>query len=283
MDNIVINLKLNYAIALLKTTISLRRMFERIAFNLNFEYHCRRLRKIGDKPFISFVVPTRNEAGHLPKLLMSINYIAQVCGVPIETIVVDYRSEDGTPDIAKKMSAKVVEVDKPGVGYASYVGVLSSKGDIIIRTDADVIMTPSAIQETIRVFTDNPEKLVATVGHIYYPLDLATNLIAYLYDRYIRKPHNTTGYFIAFKKEVTSKLNFDPRLKANDDWDFGFRALKILGSSRLHYNHYVATFVSPRLIKKKGYLKYMLENLGIVKATPIPYSQLSNLPHTLSG
>jgi glycosyltransferase involved in cell wall biosynthesis len=258
-------------------------MFERIAYNLCLEYHCRKLREMGNKPFISFVVPTRNEAEHLPKLLMSINYIAQVCKVPIETIIVDYRSEDGTPDIAKKMSAKVVEVDKPGVGYASYIGVLNAKGDIIIRTDADVIMTPSAIQETIKVFMNKPEKLVATVGHIYYPLDLTTNLIAYLYDRYIRKPHNTTGYFMAFKKEVTSKLNFDPRLKANDDWDFGFRAHKILGPGRLHYNYYVATFVSPRLIKKKGYLKYLLENLGIIRTIPKPYSQLSNMPHTLSS
>ncbi len=277
------NSKFDYAIALLKTIASLRQMFERITYNLRFEYHCRKLREIDDKPFISFVVPTRNEAGYLPKLLTSINYIALVCKVPIETVVVDYRSEDGTPDIARKMGAKVVEVDKPGVGYASYVGVLSSKGDIIIRTDADVIMTPSAIQETIKVFMNKPEKLVATVGHIYYPLGLTTNLIAYLYDRYIRKPHNTTGYFIAFKKEVTSKLNFDPRLKANDDWDFGFRALKILGSSRLHYNYYVAIFVSSRLIKKKGYLKYLLENLGIVRAIPKPYSQLSNPLHTLSS
>jgi glycosyltransferase involved in cell wall biosynthesis len=270
----VVNSKLNYAIALLKAIALLRRMFERIAFNLNFEYHCRKLREIDDKPFISFVVPTRNEARYLPKLLMSINYIAQVCGVPTETIVVDYSSEDGTPDIAKKMGAKVVEVDKPGVGYASYVGVLSAKGDIIIRTDADVIMTPSAIRETINVFMNDHEKLVATVGHIYYPLNLTTNLIAYLYDRYIRKSYNTTGYFIAFKKEVTSKLNFDPRLKANDDWDFGFRALKILGSSRLYYNYYVAVLVSSRLIKKKGYLKYLLENLGIIKVIPKPYSQL---------
>ena len=28
-------------------------------------------------------------------------------------MVVDYRSEDGAPDIARKMGAKVVEVDKP--------------------------------------------------------------------------------------------------------------------------------------------------------------------------
>ncbi|MCC6055475.1 MAG: glycosyltransferase [Desulfurococcaceae archaeon] len=266
--------KLNYVIVLLKAIASLRQMFERIVFNLNFEYHCRKLKEINDKPSISFVVPTRNEARYLPKLLTSINHIAQVCRVPIETIVVDYRSEDETPDIAKKMGAKVVEVDKPGVGYASYVGVLSAKGDIIIRTDADVIMTPSAIHETINVFMNDHKKLVATVGHIYYPLNLTTNLIAYLYDRYIRKSYNTTGYFIAFKKEVTSKLNFDPRLKANDDWDFGFRALKILGSSRLYYNYYVAVLVSSRLIKKKGYLKYLLENLGIIKVIPKPYSQL---------
>jgi glycosyltransferase involved in cell wall biosynthesis len=105
---------------------------------------------------------------------MSINYIAQVCRVPFEIIVVDYMSTDGIPDIARKMGARVIEVDKPGVEYASYVGVLSAKGDIIIRTDADVIMTPSAIYETTRVMS-NSEKLVVMVGHIYYPFESVTN------------------------------------------------------------------------------------------------------------
>jgi glycosyltransferase involved in cell wall biosynthesis len=199
------SLKLNYAIALFKALTSLKQMFERIAFNLNFGYHCEKLRQLNNKPPISFVVPTRNEAKYLPSLLTSINYITQVCRVPAETIVVDYRSKDGTTNIAKKMGARVLEVDKPGVGYASHVGVLNAKGDVVIRTDADVIMTPSAIQEIIKVFMDNPEKLIATVGHIYYPLDLTTNLVAYLYDCYIRRPYNTTGYFIAFKKIVVER------------------------------------------------------------------------------
>jgi len=272
---LVMNSKLNYAIALLKTTISLRRMFERIAFNLNFEHHCRRLREIGDKPFISFVVPTRNEAVYLPKLLTSINYITQVCKVPIETVVVDYRSEDGTPDIARKMGAKVVEVDKPGVGYASYVGVLSSKGDIIIRTDADVIMTPSAIQETIKVFTDNPEKLVATVGHIYYPLDLATNLLAYLYDYYVRTPCNTTGYFIAFRRSILGKVNFNINLKVHEDYDFGERACRTFGLRSMYLNPFVAVLVSSRLIKKKGVDRYVLDQMGILKSGIVSYSQLA--------
>jgi cellulose synthase/poly-beta-1,6-N-acetylglucosamine synthase-like glycosyltransferase len=265
--------KLNYAIALFRAIALLKRMFERIAFNLNFEYHCRKLREIDDKPFITFVVPTRNEAGYLPKLLMSINYIAQVCGVPIETIVVDYRSEDGTLDIAKKMGAKVVEVDKPGVGYASYVGVLNAKGDIVICTDADVIMTPSAIQEIIKVFMINPEKLIATIGHIYYPLDLTTNLVAYLYDYYIRRPYKTTGYFIAFKKSVIERVNFNLKLRVHEDYDFGRRAYEIFGLRSMYYNPFVAVFVSARLIKKKGLGRYLLDRLGITKSGIISYSQ----------
>jgi glycosyltransferase involved in cell wall biosynthesis len=268
------NSKLNYAIALLKAIALLRRMFERIAFNLNFEYHCKKLREISDKPFISFVVPTRNEARYLPRLLTSINYITQVCGVPAETIVADYRSKDGTPDIAKRMGARVLEVDKPGVGYASHVGVLNAKGDIVIRTDADVIMTPSAIQEVIKVFMDNPEKLIATVGHVYYPLDLTTNLVAYLYDCYIRRPYKTTGYFIAFKRSVVERVNFNLKLRVHEDYDFGRRAYEIFGLRSMYYNPFVAVFVSARLIKKKGLGKYLLDWLGITKSGIISYSQL---------
>jgi len=268
------SLKLNYAIALFKALTSLKQIFERIAFNLNFRYHCEKLRKLNNKPFISFVVPTRNEARYLPRLLTSINYVTQVCRVPAETIVADYMSIDGTPDIAKKMGARVLEIDKPGVGYASYIGVLSAKGDILIRTDADVIMTPSAIQETIKVLMDNPEKLIATVGHIYYPLDLTTNLMAYLYDCYIRRPYNTTGYFIAFKKSVVERVNFNPKLRVHEDYDFGRRAYEIFRLRSMYYNSFVAVFVSARIIKKKGLGGYLLDRLGITKSGIISYSQL---------
>jgi glycosyltransferase involved in cell wall biosynthesis len=266
--------KLYYAIALFRAIASLRQMFERITFNLDFTYHCEKLRLLDNKPLISFVIPTKNEARYLPNLLTSINYIAQVCKIPIETIVVDYMSINGTPDIAKKMRAKVIEVDKPGVGYASYIGVLSAKGDIIIRTDADVIMTPSAIQETIKVFMDNPEKLIATVGHVYYPLDLTTNLMAYLYDRYLRGPYKTTGYFIAFKKSVIERVNFNPKLRVHKDYDFGRRAYEIFGLRSMYYNPFVAVFVSARMIKKKGLGRYLLDWLGITKSGIISYSQL---------
>jgi len=267
------DLKHQYVVALFDVIASLRRMFERITFNLEFSYHCTELRRINNKPLISFVVPTKNEAEYLPRLLTSINYIAQSCKVPIETIIVDYMSVDGTPNIARNMGAKVIEVDKPGIGYASYIGTLSARGDIIIRTDADVVITPSAVNEVIRVFTNNTEKLVATVGHIYYPLELSTNMIAYLYDYYMRKPYNTTGYFIAFRRDVLKKVNFNPNLRVHEDWDFGKRAYKMFGLRSMYYKPFTAVFVSSRLIKKKGLIRYLLDQLHVTKAKFASYSQ----------
>jgi len=222
---------------------------------------------------LSFIIPTKNEAKYLPKKLLSIAYIKDICGVPTEVIVADYQSTDNTPEIAKRYGANLIEIDKPGVGYATYIAVTSAKGDIIIRSDADTIITPSAIYSTLKGLTE--ARKIATVGHIYYPFNLATNYLAYLFDKYLRKPYNTTGYFIAFKKEITNKINFNPRLKANDDWDFGLRAYKIFGIKAFYYDYFNAVIVSSRLIQKKGLTRYLLENLGIIKTTPIPYTHLT--------
>lgn len=253
---------------------SIDEMLSRIHYNLNFKYHCEKLKYLNDKPYISFVIPTKNEASYLPKQLISIKYIVEVCKTPAEVIVVDYESTDDTADIARNMGARVISADQPGVGYASYIGVLSSKGDIVIRTDADVITTPSAICDVLEVFNRERGKLVAAIGHIYYPICFTGNLIAYVYDKYIRKPYNTTGYFITFRKEIVDRVNFDPKLKANDDWDFGIRAYRILGPESLYYNYYISVLVSSRLIKKKGLLRYIGENMGVIKTTPVPYSQI---------
>jgi len=261
-------------IAPAQALVTLREMLERINYNLEFKRHCEKLKRFSNKPLLSFIVPTKNEALNLRRLLLSLKYITDVCEVVNEILVIDYMSTDGTPKIAKEMGARVINVDKPGVGYASYIGVLNAHGDIIIRTDADVIMTPSAIYHVMRALTRSTTKSVATVGHIYYPIDFTTNLLAYLYDKYMRKPYNTTGYFIAFKKSLSKQINFNPNLRANDDWDFGLRAYKVLGMDGFYYHYYPAVLVSSRLIRKKGLLRYLLEASGMTCSTPIPYSQL---------
>jgi len=57
--------------------------------------------------------PRETKLGIYLNYIKSINYVALVCKVLIKTVAVDYGSEDWTPDMARKMGAKVVEVGKP--------------------------------------------------------------------------------------------------------------------------------------------------------------------------
>ena len=96
---------------------------------------------------VSIVIPTKNEPGFIEKLLESIKNQSYK---NIEVIVVDYKSDDGTVQIARSFGARVIEVSRKGVGYATHVGFENAKGDIIIRTDADAIFPPELISKTKR-------------------------------------------------------------------------------------------------------------------------------------
>ncbi|MEM0241073.1 MAG: glycosyltransferase [Candidatus Nezhaarchaeales archaeon] len=206
-------------------------------------------------PLVSVVVPTRNEADRLPKLLYSIK---NQCYRDIEVVVADYMSTDSTPQIAKLFGARVLNIEKPGVGYATYLAVNECKGEIIIRTDADTIF-PRDILSLVVTMLQKKDKLVAHVGHVYYDGGFIENAMAFYYDKYLRKPWNTTGHFIAFKRELVEKgINFNPKLRYDDDWDFGYRVYQAFGPYVFSYNYYKSILVSARRIRTTGLFKYIL-------------------------
>lgn len=209
--------------------------------------------EITEHVLVSVVIPTRNEAKRIPKLLHSLR---KQCHKNIEVIVVDYKSTDPTPKIAEYMGAKVLQIDTPGVGYATYLGVKYSRGDVIIRTDADTIFPKDIIQRAIDLLRS---KLVAHVGHIYYDAGFIENAMAFYYDKYLRKPWNTTGHFIAFTRDIVKRgINFNPKLRYDDDWEFGYRVYQEFGSSAFSYDYYSSIFTSARRIQATGLTKYIL-------------------------
>ncbi len=86
---------------------------------------------------LSVVMPCLNEADALPvcieKAMRSINELG-VCG---EVIVADNGSTDGSCEIAVKMGARVVPVEKRGYGNALIGGIAASRGRFVIMADAD--------------------------------------------------------------------------------------------------------------------------------------------------
>jgi glycosyltransferase involved in cell wall biosynthesis len=90
---------------------------------------------------ISVVIPFRNEAKNLPKILKSIeNLILK----PKEFIFIDDHSEDDSLQILQKseISKIIISLEKTDFGKkaAIHKGVLSSKGRFILFWDADIIV-----------------------------------------------------------------------------------------------------------------------------------------------
>ncbi|MEM3551212.1 MAG: glycosyltransferase [Candidatus Bathyarchaeia archaeon] len=220
------------------------------AFSLNGYKHFKR-----NDDLVSIIIPTKNEAKNIQRLIKSLRCSHHK---NIEIIVVDYMSNDGTQSIARSLGAYVIDVDKPGVGYASFVGTSEAKGDIIIRTDADAIFPPHIINYALNVFKKFANIYLVHLGHIYFDSGFVDNLMAFLYDKYWRKIWKTTGHFIAFRKEVRDTVNFNPNLKIHEDFDFGQKIYETFGAKAIHYSYRIAVFVSARRIKISGKVRYFL-------------------------
>ena len=92
-----------------------------------------------DPTKVSIIVPARNEAKNLPRLIHSIR--AQRVW-PQEVIVVDDDSEDKTADIAKEMGARVITSEPlpegwRGKTWACHQGAKEAKGKTLLFLDAD--------------------------------------------------------------------------------------------------------------------------------------------------
>ena len=87
---------------------------------------------------IGVIIPARNEAAALPGVLHAI--LPRVA----EVIVVDTASTDGTPEIARRLGARVVAEPRRGYGRACLAGIaaLSPDVDTVLFMDADAADRP---------------------------------------------------------------------------------------------------------------------------------------------
>jgi cellulose synthase/poly-beta-1,6-N-acetylglucosamine synthase-like glycosyltransferase len=108
---------------------------------------------LGDKPFISVIIPCRNERNFIAQCLNSWN-LQNYPSSRMEILVVDGMSEDGTKEIvqeyAKKFSCiKLLENEKKVTPFALNIGITSSQGDVIIRSDAHATYNKDYISKCV--------------------------------------------------------------------------------------------------------------------------------------
>src|ERR1700687_202792 len=99
---------------------------------------------------VSVVIPTHNEAEAIERVLADLP-----SDLTTEVIVVDSNSSDGTPEIAGRMGARVVQEPRRGYGQACLTGLAAaSSPDVVVFLDGDYSDRPSELPILLAPITE---------------------------------------------------------------------------------------------------------------------------------
>ena len=112
---------------------------------------------------VSIVVPARDEAENLERLLPSLICLEPP---PTEVLVVDDRSTDGTGDVAAGFGMRVLLATEPPAGWsgknwACRLGAESTSGDWLLFTDADTWHAPASLSAALAAASRDEADLVS--------------------------------------------------------------------------------------------------------------------------
>ncbi|MFE0579842.1 bifunctional polysaccharide deacetylase/glycosyltransferase family 2 protein [Streptomyces sp. NPDC058874] len=164
---------------------------------------------------VTVLVPAYNERECIANTLQSL----AASDHPIEVIVVDDGSTDGTADIVEEMDLPFVRLIRQvngGKSSALNTGIAAASHDIIVMMDGDTVFEPSTVRELVQPFGDpaigavagnakvgNRESLIGAWQHIEYVL--GHNLDRRMYDMLGVIP-TIPGAVGAFRKEALRQV-----------------------------------------------------------------------------
>jgi glycosyltransferase involved in cell wall biosynthesis len=90
---------------------------------------------------VSVVIPTHNEAQAIERVLADLP-----SDLTTEVIIVDSNSTDGTPEIAARMGARVIQEPRRGYGRACLTGLAAANSpDVVVFLDGDYSDRPAEL------------------------------------------------------------------------------------------------------------------------------------------
>ena len=102
---------------------------------------------------LAVVIPTLNEAADVASCVRCAAALAQGWGGPVDVVVADGHSDDGTPRLAAEAGARVVTVAR-GRGSQLRAGVAAARGDTVLMLHADNRLPPSVGDQLAAALAD---------------------------------------------------------------------------------------------------------------------------------
>jgi glycosyltransferase involved in cell wall biosynthesis len=133
---------------------------------------------MSDSPLVSVIINVYNGERYLAEAIESA--LGQTHS-PLELIVVDDGSEDGTAQVAKRFSSRLryVHQENSGIGAARNHGIELAQGPFFAFLDADDRFVPDKLERQLAAFDADPD-LDMVFGHMseFLSPDLAPELAA---------------------------------------------------------------------------------------------------------
>jgi 4,4'-diaponeurosporenoate glycosyltransferase len=142
-----------------------------------------RLSEHEPRPRVSVIIPARNEALRIGRLLESLR---RQTLPPDEVIVVDDQSTDSTARLASEAGAQVIaSAPLPqgwaGKPWACWQGAQASGGEVLIFLDADTWLEPDALEKLVRAWRDGGGMVTVQPYHetqkLYEQLSMMFNVV----------------------------------------------------------------------------------------------------------
>ncbi|MFQ6095858.1 MAG: glycosyltransferase [Candidatus Bathyarchaeia archaeon] len=201
---------------------------------------------------VSVIIPTYHEGRYIETTLSNLARINH----PLEIIVVDGGSRDGTVEIARRFTDKVYQIDERGISRAKNYGAKKANGDILVFLDANVIPPRNFMEKIHDVLSDS--RVVGAACNFMPLHPRSSELIFFIFYNWLLrlcskfKPH-ASGQFIAIRRKAFMAINgFKEDLPCVEDHDLAFRASKL---GRFVFIQDLTVYESPRRIRKVGLLK----------------------------
>ena len=192
-----------------------------------------RLQKL---PTLSIIIPTLNEAIHLPLLLADLN----AWPYDFELTIVDGGSFDLTISIAQIQGLDVIKSPKKNRGYQLKAGAKNARGDWLLFLHADSRLSPSWFKSLSQIIQNKKSENFAW----YFDFKIKKNNLEFrfleiavaLRSHFLQYPYGDQGLLI--HKDLYSNTGGYSSLKIMEDIDLITRITKKTKVKRIRENIY---------------------------------------------
>ncbi|MGH7834258.1 MAG: glycosyltransferase [Candidatus Binatia bacterium] len=181
-----------------------------------------------EQPLVSCVVPVYNGERYLREAIDSV--LAQT-HQPLEIIVIDDGSTDGTADVLAGYGDRLRHVRQANAGPAAARnhGIALARGTFIAFQDADDVWHPHKLQRQMERFTARPE-LELSIGHVqnFWIAELKEEADRFR-DHRLAQPGPAYGPpSLLARRSLFERVGlFNPKMRLSSDTDWFLRAAEL--------------------------------------------------------